>query len=194
MSARTPGRPRSERARRAVLATAAQLIEEAGPGHLTMEAIARGAGVSRQTVYRWWSSPAEVVLEALAEGAAEVAPLPDTGALESDLRQLLRQTVAGVSGNAAMLAAVMAEAQRDEDFGELFQSQFLARRRAVARQVLESARARGEIGTGADLDFLAELIFAMLWYRVLTGHAPLNRRFADQLTATVLELAGARGA
>ena len=177
-----------------MLATAARLIEEEGPGHLTMDAIARGAGVSRQTVYRWWSSPAEVVLEALAEGAAEAAPLPDTGALETDLRQLLRQTVAGVNRNAGMLAAVMAEAQRDEDFGEQFRSRFLAGRREVARQVLEAARARGEIGTGPDLDFLAELVFALIWYRVLTRHAPLNRRFADELTATVLKLAGVRGA
>jgi AcrR family transcriptional regulator len=154
-----------------------------------MEAIARGAGVSRQTVYRWWSSPAEIVLEALVEGAAEVAPAPETGALESDLRLLLRQTVAGASRNARMLAAVMAEAQRDSGFAELFRTRFLARRREVARQVLDQGRKRGEVADGVDLDFLAELIFALLWYRILSSHAPLDRRFADQLTATVLSLA-----
>src|SRR5918992_315265 len=111
-----------------------------------MDAIARGAGVSRQTVYRWWSSPAEIVLEALTEGAAEVAPVPDTGALETDLRQLLRQTVAGANRNARLLAAVMAEAQRDADFADLFRNRFLAGRRAVARQVLDAAKSRGEIG------------------------------------------------
>ena len=186
---RSPGRPRSERARRAVLATAARLIEEDGYSRLTIEAIARGARVSRQTVYRWWSSPAEIVLEALSEGAAEVAPAPETGALESDLRLLLRQTVAGANRNARMLAAVMADAQRDPGFAELFRTQFLARRREVARQILEEGRARGEVADTVDLDFLAELIFALLWYRILSLHAPLNRRFADRLTTTVLELA-----
>ena len=154
-----------------------------------MEAIARGAGVGRQTVYRWWSSPAEVVLEALTEGAAEIAPAPQTEALESDLRQLLRQTVAGANRNHRMLGAVMAEAQRDPAFAELFRTRFLAGRRAVARRVLEDGRSRGEVADGVDLDFLAELVFALLWYRILSRHAPLNRRFADQLAATVLELA-----
>jgi AcrR family transcriptional regulator len=189
MSMRSPGRPRSERARRAVLATAARLVEEDGYSRLTIEAIARGAGVSRQTVYRWWSNPAEIVLEALSEGAAEIAPAPETGALESDLRLLLRQTVAGANRNAGMLAAVMAEAQRDPGFAELFRTQFLARRREVARQILEDGRSRGEVANGVDLDFLAELIFALLWYRILSRHASLNRRFADQVTMTVLELA-----
>src|SRR5918992_3423721 len=129
-----------------------------------MDAIARGAGVSRQTVYRWWSSPAEVVLEALVEGAAEVAPAPATGALESDLRLLVRQTVAGANRNARMLAAVMAEAQRDQGFAELFRTQFLARRRDVVRQILEEGRTRGEVADGVDLDFLAELVFGLLWY------------------------------
>ena len=187
--ARSPGRPRSERARRAVLAAAARLIEADGSARLTMEAIARGAGVSRQTVYRWWSSPGEVVLEALTEGAAEIAPPPQTGALETDLRQLIRQTVAGANRNAGMLAAVMAEAQRDPGFGELFRTGFLARRREVARRVLEDAQARGELAAGVDLDFLAEVVFGLLWYRILSRHAPLDRRFADRLTATVLELA-----
>ena len=154
-----------------------------------MEALARGAGVSRQTVYRWWSSPAEIVLEALTEGADEIAPRPETGALESDLRLLVRQTVAGANRNARMLAAVMAEAQRDAGFAELFRTKFLARRRELARQILEEGRGRGEVADGVDLDFLAELIFGLLWYRILSRHAPLNRRFADQLTTTVLELA-----
>jgi AcrR family transcriptional regulator len=186
---RSPGRPRSERARRAVLRATAQLVEDQGYGRLTMERIARTAGVSRQTVYRWWSSPAEIVLEALVEGAAAVAPLPDTGAVETDLRQLIRQTVTGAHRNGHMLAAVMAEAQLDPDFAELFRRDFLAGRRRVVREILARGQSRGEIAAEAELDFLAEVVFGLLWYRILARNAPLNRRFADQLTAAVLTLA-----
>src|SRR5438309_8646329 len=125
----SPGRPRSEEARRAVLAASAQLVERHGYGALTMEGIARSAGVSKQTVYRWWPSKAAVVLEALNEGAERLAPTPATGSFESDLRQFVRRSVTGASRNAHMLAALMAEAQLDEEFAASFRSGFLARRR-----------------------------------------------------------------
>lgn len=188
---RTPGRPRSEEARRAVLASAVQIVEEDGYGALTMERIARAAGVSKQTVYRWWPSKASVVLEALNEGARTIAPLPDTGELESDLTAFLRGTVRGArSRSTRLLAAMMAEAQLNEAFGESFRREFLGRRRQVMRELLEHARTRGEIGGAVDLDRAVEVVFATLWYRILVRNAPLDRRFADELCDTVLRLVG----
>jgi AcrR family transcriptional regulator len=185
---RPPGRPRSEQARRAILGAAVRLVEKEGYGALTVEGIARSAGVSKQTVYRWWPSKADVVLEALNEGAERVAPEPDTGALESDLRPFVRRSVTGARRNADMLAALMAESQLDEDFAASFRSGFLARRRAVLRQLLERARERGELAESADIDFIAEVVFGTLWYRILNRHAPLNQRFADELNSAVLDL------
>ena len=190
VNTRSPGRPRSEAARLAVLAATVKLIEHHGYGDLTMEAIAREAGVSRQTVYRWWPTKAAITLEALNEAAAAIAPAPDTGALEGDLRQFLRRTVAGATGrNASLLAALMAEAQLDVGFAESFREQFLARRRDVLHELLDRHRQRGELAASADLDFLVEIVFATVWYRILARNRPLDRKFADQLTGTLLALA-----
>jgi len=194
MSTRSPGRPRSEQARRSILAAGARLVEDDGYGALTMQRIARSAGVSKQTVYRWWPSKAAVVLEALNDAAQAAAPAPNAGSLETDLRGLLRSTVAGMTiRNTRMLAALMAEAQLDENFAGAFQSGFLARRREVLREVLERARGRGEVAESVETEYLAELVFGAIWYRILGHHAPLNRRFADQLTESVLTLARRRG-
>jgi AcrR family transcriptional regulator len=190
MSNRGPGRPRSEPAREAILAAAVNLVGRDGYGRVTMEAIARDAGVSKQTVYRWWPTKAAIVLEALNEAAAAIAPVADTGSLSTDLRAFLRRTVAGAGGpNARLLAALMAAAQLDDAFAESFRTGFLARRRQALRALLEHGRARDELASTADLDFLVELAFAALWYRILVHHQPLNRRFADQLTDTILALA-----
>jgi AcrR family transcriptional regulator len=189
VSTRTPGRPRSEAARRAVLAATAQLIDRDGYGRVTIEAIARQAGVSKQTVYRWWPTKAAIILEALNEAAATIAPAPDTDLLETDLRVFVRRTVAGAKANANLLAALMAEAQLDPDFAESFRGEFLARRRLVLRKLLERGQRRDEIAPSADPDFLTEIVFAVLWYRILAGNQPLNRHFADQLTQTILTLA-----
>jgi AcrR family transcriptional regulator len=190
VSTRSPGRPRSESARRAILDATVRLIEQDGYGRVSIEAIARRAGVSKQTVYRWWPTKAAIILEALNEAASAIAPVPDTGSLGTDLRRFVRRTVAGAAApNARLLAALMAEAQRDEAFAQTFRAGFLAQRRRVLHEVLTYARSRGELATSADLDFLVELVFGMLWYRILARHEPLDRRFADQLTDAVLVLA-----
>lgn len=184
-----PGRPRSEAARRAVLLAALEIVEESGYPALTMEGIARRAGVSKQTIYRWWPSKAAVVLDALNEGAAELAPAPDGGDLAKDLRAFLRRSVLGARGRTArLLVALMAEAQLDQAFAHSFQGGFLAGRRAVMVEFLERARARGEIGSDIDLELVAQLFFGALWYRLLAASGPLNHGFADQMTDALLEL------
>jgi AcrR family transcriptional regulator len=182
-------RPRSEKARQAVLGATKELLDEQGFGALTMEGIARRAGVGKQTVYRWWPSTAEVVLEMGNELAAAVVADPDHGSLEADLRAFVRRSVAGLRGrNARIASGVMAEAQLDETFGERLRTGFLARRREALRRVLERGRDRAEVDPDVDLDLLVDLMFGALWYRVLAQHAPLSRRFADQLTDALLAL------
>ena len=168
-------RPRSESARRAVLDATVALVEEDGYGRVTMEAIARRAGVGKQTVYRWWPSKAAIVLEALNEGAQVIAPAT------TELRTFVRQSVRGAQRNRHLLAALMAEAQLDEAFAAEFREAFLARRRAVLAEILQRAGA-------TDPRALAELAFAALWYRILAGSGKLDRRFADQLTDTLQRL------
>lgn len=91
-----------------------------------------------------------------------------------------------------MLGALMAEAQLDEDFAAAFRGDFLARRREVPGEVFKHARARGELLDSVDTGFLAERVFGAVWYRILGRHASLDRRFADQLTESVLTLARGR--
>jgi AcrR family transcriptional regulator len=182
-------RPRSESVRRATLDAALALLEEDGYGRLTMEGIAKRAGVSKQTVYRWWPSPAGVLMEALNELATALVPDTDQGSLERDLRAFIRRTVSGLRrGAAPLVAGLMAEAQLDEDFARAFREGFLARRRGAMRALLERARDRGEVAADRDLDLLVEIGFGTIWYRVLSRHASLSRRFADELTEALLAL------
>ena len=181
------GRRRNDAARQAILAGALALLSGGQP--LSIERLAVTAGVGKQTIYRWWPTKAAVVLEALAEGARRAAPQRDTGSLETDVRRLMRDTVAATAASINILSALMAEAQLDDRFGREFREGFLAGRRSVLRDVIERGRARGQLADDADPDLLVELAFGLLWYRILTRHAPLNRRFADQITDAVLTVA-----
>ncbi|OLP00289.1 hypothetical protein BVU76_21335 [Mycolicibacterium porcinum] len=188
MTVRGPGRPRSEAARRAIIKATLGLIDELGYGAVTMEGIARRAEVSKQTVYRWWSSPMQIVLETINQGAERAAPLVETDVFEDDLRMFVRRSVEGAHNSAKLLAALMAEAQRNPDLAPSFRHEFLERRRAVLRELLDRARSRGAIDDGVDIDLVVEMCFGTLWYRLLADTGPLGSDFADELTSALLAL------
>ena len=60
VEARGPGRPRSEKARKAVIRSTLKLLERVGFNELSIEAVAAKAGVGKATVYRWWKNKAEL--------------------------------------------------------------------------------------------------------------------------------------
>src|ERR1035438_7206433 len=76
-SKRLPGRPRSERARQAILRSTLNLLQHTGFPDLAIEAIAADAGVGKATVYRWWPSKGALVVDAFADSAQHKLHFPD---------------------------------------------------------------------------------------------------------------------
>ena len=182
---RRAGRPRSERARQAVLGAVLELAAEEGAAGLHMEAIARRAGVSKETLYRWWRSKTEVVLDALAERGQRTIPLPDTGSLRKDLRAFLRATVDSAEPTTVqLLHAIAAAAAADESVAIEVRDRFLATRRAALRQLLNRGAARGEI-TPARAALAIDLIYGSLWYRLIFRVGPLDYGWADSVASAI---------
>ena len=177
------GRKRSEETRQAILDASLTLVREHGYASLTTDAIAAKAGAGKQTIYRWWGSKAEVVLEALGSHARSTIALPQTGALESDLAAFLDATfrlLRGPQSSRAILKALMAEAQLDEAFAERF-AVFIATRRDALRSVI----VRHVDAPARTIDALVDMTFGAQWYRVLVGHAPVDAAFARELATRI---------
>src|SRR6201994_50434 len=84
-----PGRAphrRNEQARLAVLHAADDLLAERGFAGLTIEGIAARAGVAKQTIYRWWPSKVDVLLDTLIDDTQEHLAVPDTGSAPEGTR------------------------------------------------------------------------------------------------------------
>jgi AcrR family transcriptional regulator len=182
------GRPRSERARLAVLDAAADLLSEGGMAAATMEAIAARAGVSKATIYKWWPSRGHVALDSLftrtkptmaAEAGAtlEETLIAQVGALAGLLRD---------PATASLMRETVAVAQTDPDIRSALDTRWLRPRRAVVEGVLRDAAERGEIR--ADVDFAAAMdqLFGPLYYRLLFRHEPLDDRLAETLVRQML--------
>ncbi|MBO0804216.1 MAG: TetR/AcrR family transcriptional regulator [Nocardiopsaceae bacterium] len=187
------GRRRNDAARQAVLDVTLDLMRS-GNADVTIDAIARAAGVGRQTIYRWWPSKGAVAAEALASHARATVPVSDTGSLTADLTAFLAASFVSLRDDRtrSLLRRMMAAAQADEHVAATL-ADFTAARRATLRELLSRGQARGELPGGADLEMLTDMAYGVLWYRVLVGHAPLDDQAAKSL-ATCLVAAGAAGA
>jgi AcrR family transcriptional regulator len=181
------GRPRSEHSHEAILDAVLRLLEAEGYGALTIEGVARHAGVGKQTIYRWWKCKAELVLEAYANHSASKVPVPDRGSLRADLESFLTAGFKRLTDiSAPIMRGLMADAVHDDEFRAVLLSAFIAKRTDSLKQIFERAIARGEVAPATDLDFACELILGPMWYRLLLQHGKLDARFARQLTASVM--------
>jgi len=185
------GRRRNEQVRSAILDAALVVAADPGRSAVTVEAIARLAGVGKQTIYRWWRSPYEVLGEALGEYAAHEVPVPATGDLRSRLTAFLTATFLKASSptTAGSLRAIVTACDRDPAAARLL-SRFTAERRKVLRGLFAGAVDRGELPGDADLDLLTDQAFGVLWYRLLVGHAPLDEGTARRLAQALVRQAG----
>jgi AcrR family transcriptional regulator len=128
------GRPRSEQARAAILHAVDDLVLEIGYGAVTMKGIAERAGVSRQTVYRWWSTKAEILLEACVIDAYQELHVPETHDPERDVAAYLDALVAFLSESPAGLSyrVLFGEAQHDAELRAMLRDRDVVVESAVA--------------------------------------------------------------
>src|ERR687890_588463 len=192
--ARSPGRPRSERAHRAILQAANDLLESEEFAAVTVEAIAERAGVSKATVYRWWPNRAAVVMDGFLSIVSSQVPFPHTGRAREDIRIHMRRLAEAFSGKiGSTVAALIAEGQSDPELAEALRSRWLSVRRGEARGILELGIERGELRDDIDPEVAVDVLYGPIYYRLLVGHAPLDNDFADALADHVFAGLAARG-
>ena len=186
IEARRPGRPRSEKARKAVIRSTLKLLERVGFNELTMEAVAARAGVGKATVYRWWPNKAELVIAAFASAVEEELRFPSAGAvLESIHQQMKRWAVIYRSALGQIVTAVIGAGQSDPEILEAFRAHWVEPRRIEARALLRNAQKNGEIRADLDPDVVLDLLYGPLYLRLLLKHAPLDENFVNMVFENV---------
>jgi AcrR family transcriptional regulator len=183
------GRPRSEKARKAILDAAAELLLAHGLSAVSMDAVAEKAGVSKATIYRWWPTKETLALDALYTEWAAAGPTPrNTGTLRGDLLCLLRPwaRLAGERSQSRVVAALLSEAHTDPAFAEEYRRRIIEPRREVARGLFLRAVDRGEIAPDTRIEVALDVIYGPIYHRLLHGHAKLNDRFVQDVVDMAL--------
>jgi AcrR family transcriptional regulator len=183
------GRPRSQAARQAVLAAAAELLLDRGLSGVSMDAVAERARVSKATIYRWWPTKESLALDMLFNQWSAVTPQQyESGSLRIDLLALLRAWSRLASGRpyGRVVAALIMEGQTDPSFSAEYQRRMVEPRRDQARAIFADAIARGEIPAETKVEVAIDLIYGPLYHRLLHGHAPLDDQFVDDIVELAL--------
>jgi AcrR family transcriptional regulator len=189
-SPRPVGRPRSERAERAIIEATLGLLAQHGVEGMSMEAVAARAGVGKATIYRRWSRKEDLIVHALAR-LTEIARPAATGNVRDDLvahvdllRRRSTDTVAG-----RILPRVLSVAADHPEISQLYRERVVAPRLERIAEVLRSGQATGELRPDFDLDLALDMLTGPVLARKMLGRPgvrPLARRDVEKVVDSVL--------
>ena len=168
----------------AIRAAVFEELASVGYARMSIEGIARRAGVGKTAVYRRWRSKLHLVLDLVSAIAVQGLPVPETGSLEGDLRLLYEVTSRALRHPVAsqILPDLQAEAARNPDIAEAMQKALREGQEGVARKIVAAAERRGEIRPGIDDDLALDLISGPLYWRsVVVRNPKLPKGYLDAL-------------
>ncbi|MEW2284384.1 TetR/AcrR family transcriptional regulator [Streptomyces sp. NPDC047841] len=184
------GRPRSEAVERAILEGVMKLLEEGVPlAELSIERVARTAGVGKATIYRRWSGKEELFVDVVRAAEPPDPELPGTS-LRDDLVVLLESLRRRglVSRSSAILHNVYAQMKSSPRIWAAYHASVIAPRRDLALDLLRRAQANGEIRAEIDLDLANDMFVGpMLVRSVMRPDAELPEGLAEQIVDAVLD-------
>lgn len=181
------GRPRSESSRRAILESTRRLLTHTSVQKLSIEAIARKAGVGKTTIYRWWPSKSAVVMEAIFTQPAfhNILPTP-RNAVEGVRTQIDKLTRQMAGKNGRMVAEILGEAQPDADALQTFIQSFLQDRYNALSSYIEGGKQTGEFDTNIDTDSAIDVVLGPIFFRLISGQE-LDEGFVNDMTEMLLK-------
>ncbi|MET7294854.1 TetR/AcrR family transcriptional regulator [Streptomyces griseoloalbus] len=184
------GRPRSEAAERAIIEGVMRLLEEGVPlAEVSIERIARTAGVGKATIYRRWSGKEQLFVDVLLAAEPPDPELPGTS-MRDDLVALLESLRRrGLAGRAsAILHNVHAQMKSSPNLWAAYHNTVILPRRRLGLEVLRRGRENGELRGDVDIELLNDIVVGPVLVRtVMRPDADLPDDLAERVVDTLLQ-------
>lgn len=167
---RSIGARRNPASQEAILDAAEAILREDGIAGFSIEAVARRARAGKPTIYRWWPNRTTLMLD-VYKRFKNARTFPDTGTLRGDLLAFLENQLLGFWKDrlcGTVYRAVIAEAQSDGDAAAALYA-YQAERKAVAVEMIDRAKARGEVSAEVNGALIVDLIVSFAWHQLLLG-------------------------
>lgn len=168
-----------------------------GYGRLSIEGVARRAGVGKTAVYRRWNSKLTMVIDMVSAAAGERLDLPDMGSLKADVEMILTVANHALRHPLAwkIIPDLLAEAARNPGIADALRDVLIANQRGMGAQLVARAVSRGEMAAEVDPDLAFDLIVGPLYWHVAVSRNEMPQRDVTRLAAaTAAALAALPGA
>lgn len=161
------GRPRDPSLDRAILDASYELLVETGVRGFSVREVARRAHIPKSSIYRRWRTRAALLGSALEQFGQDTSThQPDTGRLESDLIEVVRDQMLGIAATRGPLARIALEVRDDPELAPVVRD-VLAKRRRALYPVFERAVARGDLPSNVNIDEAIDLLVGPIWIRIM---------------------------
>ncbi|MEU9385853.1 TetR/AcrR family transcriptional regulator [Streptomyces sp. NPDC048279] len=186
------GRRPAGEVRADVLRTVGELLLSEGIGDLTFERVARAAGVSKTTLYKWWPSRGALCLDGYFHAVENTLAFPDTGDIRADLLAQLRAfaEVMTQTPGGRILAELIGESQTDQDLATAYRKLYSSQRRRLAGERLQRAQELGQIRADTDVQILVDQLWGAVYHRLLIPDEPVTDDFVVGLVSNLLDGVG----
>ena len=169
------GARRNPASQAAILSAARAVLAEEGYGGFSIDAVSRRAGAGKPTVYRWWKTRADLLMDVYAAEKAALT-VPITADLARDLTVYTEalwdfwdETPSGRT-----FRALVAEAQDSPEALDTLRDKFMPERTRLLRERFVKAVERGQI-VAAEIEMRLVLYLGFSWYYVLTDRLAEGR-------------------
>jgi AcrR family transcriptional regulator len=172
----------------AIVEAALDELAERGYQGLSMDAVARRAGVGKSALYRRWPGKQEMAVDIVSRLGVPLAEVPDTGSFAGDLRTLLDAVLDWFTDPrlGPIFADLTVVARTNPALGRALTEHLGDPRRERGRVLLERAIARGEIPADTDLDLALDAIAAPVFWRLHVRRETITPAYLDQVAALMV--------
>ena len=162
-----------------------------GYGALSLEAVAKRAGVGKAALYRRWPSKLAMVTDRLQQIGIDVAAVsetPDSGSLSGDVRALLADLRRLLEHRLVhrILPDLHAEMLRSPELASDIRGRLLIQHRERGATVLQRAITRGEISADVDLDLAKDALFGLIYWRMIVSQGPVDDKYLEHLAKFIV--------
>ncbi len=181
------GRPRSESSRKSILEATRRLLTHQPVQKISIEGIARKAGVGKTTIYRWWPNKTSVVMEAVFSQPAyhNLMPTPRNAVegVSMQIEKLCRQ----LNGkNGRLVAEIIGEAQADPQSLRILIENFLQDRYNTLSSYIDGGKQTGEFSQDIDTDTAIDVVLGPVFFRLISGQE-LDSDYIQKMTEMLIK-------
>lgn len=183
------GRPRSAATRAAIMMAVLTMLKREHYSDISIEKIAAKAKVSKHSIYRWWNSKGDVILDAFVDyalqQAAKVEPSGDTfAALESLAAGAYRAWHDPLYAKG--LRGLVIEMSFDPGLRQRFSDAYLLPRKELVGSILKHGVDRGQVRGDLDIEAAVDLFFGFIWFHISFDTAGVDDRASAQRLIAML--------